>query len=123
MLVCPDVPGGQILTIKTAVTIGAFSLALAGCGTAVTVLQEDEGATRGLRKQKTYCQSIPRIYSGLAHDFCLLHAPPDPTGILVPVVLLDLTLSGVFDTAFLPYTIYRQAVDGNISIYWRPSRG
>ncbi|QJP93484.1 MULTISPECIES: YceK/YidQ family lipoprotein [Pseudomonas] len=111
------------MTIKTAITIGAFSLALSGCGTAVTVLQGDEAATRSLRKQKTYCQSIPRIYSGLAHDFCLLHAPPDPTGILVPVVLLDMTLSGVFDTACLPYTIYRQAVDGNIGVYWRPSRG
>lgn len=111
------------MSIKNAITISAFSLALSGCGTAVTVLQDDEDATRGLRKQKTYCQSIPRIYSGLAHDFCLLHAPPDPTGILVPVVLLDLTLSGVFDTAFLPYTIYRQAVDGYISVYWRSSRG
>lgn len=111
------------MTIKTAITFAAFSLALTGCGTAVTLLQDDEGATRNLRKQKTCCQSIPRIYSGLAHDFCLLHAPPDPTGILVPAVLLDMTLSGVFDTAFLPYTIYRQAADGNISVYWRPGRG
>lgn len=111
------------MSIRTAVTIGAFSWALSGCGTAVTVLQDDEGATRSLRKQKTYCQSIPRIYSGLAHGFCLLHAPPYPSGVLVPVVLLDLSLSGVLDTACLPYTIYRQTVDGNISIYWRAGRG
>lgn len=119
----PDVLGGQILTIKMAMLAGTFSMALAGCGTAVTVLQGDEEAARSLRKQKTYCQTIPRVYSGMAHDFCLLHAPPEPTGFLVPFVLLDLTLSGVFDTVVLPYTIYRQAVDGSIKIYWRTARG
>jgi uncharacterized protein YceK len=111
------------LTIKMAVMLAAFSLALTGCGTTMTVLQADEDAARSLRKQKTYCQSIPRIYSGLAYDFCVLNAPPDPTGFLVPFVLLDLGLSGVFDTVSLPYTIYRQATDGNLSIYWRPGRG
>jgi uncharacterized protein YceK len=102
---------------------GAISLVLTGCGTAATVLQDDADAAQGLRKQKTYCQSIPRVYSGLAHDFCVLNAPPDPTGFLVPFILLDLTLSGALDTVVLPYTIYRQSVDGNIQIYWRPVRG
>ena len=119
----PDVLGGQPLTIKTAVASGVISLALTGCGTAVTVLQDDADAAQGLRRQKTYCQSIPRVYSGLAYDFCVLNAPPDPTGMLVPLVLLDLALSGALDTAVLPYTIYRQGVDGNIRIYWRPARG
>ena len=119
----PDVHGGQILTIKTTVLLSTFALVLSGCGTAVTVLQDDEDAARSLRKQKTYCQSIPRIYSGLAYDFCVLNAPPDPTGILVPLVLLDLALSGGLDTVVLPYTIYRQSVHANISIYWRPARG
>ncbi|UVL43439.1 YceK/YidQ family lipoprotein [Pseudomonas sp. B21-040] len=111
------------MTIKMAVMFGAVSLALTGCGTAMTVFQDDEDAARGLRKQKTYCQSIPRVYSGLAYDFCVLNAPPDPTGFLVPFVLLDLTLSGVLDTVCLPYTVYRQTVDGNLSIYWRAGRG
>ena len=123
MLVCLTFLGGQVLTIKTVVLFIACSLALSGCGTAVTVLQNDEDAARSLRKQKTYCQSIPRIYSGLAYDFCVLNAPPDPTGFLVPLVLLDLALSGALDTVALPYTIYRQGVDGNIRIYWRASRG
>ncbi|KQZ94972.1 MULTISPECIES: YceK/YidQ family lipoprotein [unclassified Pseudomonas] len=111
------------MTIRMAAASGAISLALAGCGTAATVLQDDADAAQGLRKQKTYCQSIPRVYSGLAHDFCVLNAPPDPTGFLVPFILLDLTLSGALDTVVLPYTIYRQSVDGNIQIYWRPVRG
>jgi uncharacterized protein YceK len=119
----PDVHGGQILTMKMTVLLCTFALVLSGCGTAVTVLQDDEDSARSLRKQKTYCQSIPRIYSGLAYDFCVLNAAPDPTGILLPFVLVDFTLSGVFDTVLLPYTVYRQAADGNISIYWRAGRG
>ncbi|WP_339538296.1 YceK/YidQ family lipoprotein [Pseudomonas sp. RA_15y_Pfl2_54] len=107
------------MTIKQAATLGVFSLILAGCGSAMTVLQDDADVARDMRKQKTYCQSIPRIYSGLAYDFCVLNAPPDPGGYLVPFVLLDLPLSGVFDTVALPYTIYRQATEGNIGIYWR----
>ncbi|WP_213940181.1 YceK/YidQ family lipoprotein [Pseudomonas sp. dw_612] len=108
---------------KMAVLLGVCSLNLSGCGTAVTVLQDDADAARGLRKQKTYCQSIPRVYSGLAYGFCVLNAPPDPSGVLVPLVLLDLSLSGVLDTVVLPYTIYRQSADGNIAIYWRTGRG
>mgnify|MGYP006168310009 CR=1 FL=1 len=73
--------------------MGACSWVLSGCGSAASVLQMDADVARDLRKQKTYCQSIPRIYSGLAFDFCVLNAPPDPTGVLLPFVLLDLPLS------------------------------
>ena len=111
------------MTIKMAVASGVISFALTGCGTVASVLQDDAAAAQGLRKQKTYCQSIPRVYSGLAYDFCVLNAPPDPTGILVPFVLLDLALSGALDTVVLPYTVYRQGRDGNIRIYWRPGSG
>lgn len=117
----PDAYGGQALTIKTLVVSGFISLALTGCGTVATVFQDDADAAHGLRRQKTYCQSIPRVYSGLAYDFCVLNAPPDPTGIYVPLVLVDLVLTGVLDTVVLPYTIYRQGTDGNISICWRPA--
>ena len=86
--------------------------------------RHDRLAGRCRRRQehaqpKTYCQSLPRIYSGLAFDFCVLNAPPDPSGFLVPFVLLDLPLSAVFDTVALPYTVYRQVTDGNLGIYWR----
>ena len=76
------------MNIKQAVALSAFSWVLSGCGSALTVLQDEADVARDLRKQKTYCQSIPRIYSGLAYDFCVLNAPPDPTGFLVPFVLL-----------------------------------
>ncbi len=111
------------MDMKKFLTLGVISAVLSGCGSVSTVLQGDADAARDLRKKKTYCQSIPRIYSGLAFDFCTLNAPPDPTGMLAPFVLLDLPLSAVFDTVSLPYTIYRQIEDGNLSIYWRPNRG
>lgn len=108
------------MTLRLTAALGIALVTVSGCGSLNTVVRDDAAAARELRKQKTYCQSIPRVYSGVAFDFCLLHAAPDPTGILVPFVLLDITVSGIVDTVVLPYTVYRQSTDGNISIYWRP---
>jgi uncharacterized protein YceK len=109
------------MTLKATAAVSIVTFVLSGCGTLNTVLRDDVAATRELRKQKTYCQSIPRVYSGLAFDFCMLNAPPDMTGVLVPLVLVDMTASGIVDTVVLPYTIYQQSVLGNMGIYWRPS--
>ncbi len=105
------------MKIKKLAVLGAISLAVSGCGTLNTVFREDIAATRELRKQKTYCEAIPRVYGGVAFDFCLLHAAPDPTGVLIPLALADMALSGTLDTIVLPYTIYRQVESGNIRIY------
>ncbi|NVZ67747.1 YceK/YidQ family lipoprotein [Pseudomonas costantinii] len=110
------------MSLKITAALSVVTFALSGCGTLNTVFRDDVAATRELRKQKTYCQSIPRIYSGLAFDFCLLNAPPDVTGVLVPLVLVDLAASGIVDTVVLPYTIYQQNVLGNMGIYWRSNR-
>jgi uncharacterized protein YceK len=110
------------MTLRTTAVFSAVTLALSGCGTLNTVLRDDQAATRELRKQKTYCQSIPRVYSGLAFDFCRLNAPPDYTGVLVPLVLVDLAASGIADTVVLPYTIYQQSALGNMGIYWQQRR-
>ncbi|MBM9486062.1 YceK/YidQ family lipoprotein [Pseudomonas sp. ICBG1301] len=105
------------MNVKTALAVGLVSMTISGCGTLNTVLREDVAATRELRKQKTYCAAIPRIYSGVAFDFCLLHAAPDPTGVLVPFVLADIALSGALDTVVLPYTLYRQVEYGYLYVY------
>lgn len=110
------------MNMKVITVLGVMSLLLSGCGTVNTVLRDDLAATRELRKQKTYCQSIPRVYSGVAFDFCLLNAQPDVTGVLVPAVLVDIVASCALDTLALPYTIYRQSTDGNIGIYWQARR-
>lgn len=108
--------------IMAALGVSVAALLLSGCGTVNSVMRKEGDTARELRLAKTYCQSIPRAYSGVAFDFCMLHAAPDPTGFLIPLVLVDIAVSAVADTVVLPYTIYRQSADGNISIYWRPGR-
>ncbi len=93
---------------------------IGGCGTVTTVLRDDSVTLRELRAAKTYCQSVPRVYSGVAYDLCVLHAPPRSAGGLslndVPWPYLDVAVSGVMDTLILPYTIYRQSADGSLEL-------
>jgi uncharacterized protein YceK len=95
-------------------------LALSGCGTINTVFRGDETTSRELLGAKSYCTTVPRIYSGVYYDFCLLNAPepeqPSRSGYGMPGLLVDAAICGVLDTASLPYTIYRQSRDGNIEI-------
>jgi len=99
------------------------ALLLVGCGTIQTVARDDQAAIDDLKRQKSYCGAVPRIYSGLAYDFCTLNAPlaagidaDDHRNAAIPVVLVDAVVSGALDTLLLPYTIYRQQVDGSIVI-------
>lgn len=97
------------------------SLMVAGCGTVTTVLREDSATVQSLKAKKTYCQSVPRVYSGVAYGLCVLHAPPNSGSEFslndVPWPLLDVPVSAVLDTFLLPYTVYRQNQDGSIEIF------
>jgi uncharacterized protein YceK len=109
------------MTIKT-IALLLSALAVTGCGTISSVVQEDTFAGNDLKKRQTYCDSISRIYSGVGYDFCILHAPDLPIKSWkgrpsAPLVLIDLAVSGVTDTLVLPYTVYQQVKHGNIEIY------
>lgn len=100
------------------------ALLLGGCGTIQTVARNDQAAVDGLKEQKSYCGAVPRIYSGLAYDFCSLNAPlasgvdaDNHRNTAIPGLLVDAVVSGALDTLLLPYTIYRQQVDGSIVIH------
>ncbi len=103
-----------------------FSIALAvsvsGCGTINTVLRGDEVTRSNLKKWGTYCDSLPRVYSGVFYNLCILHGPADTvvkdltSPLLFPIPIIDSIPSGVLDTLFLPYTIYRQSADGSIAL-------
>jgi len=102
------------------------TVTVAGCGTLNTVAGGDVVTRQNLQKAHTYCESIPRVYSGVSYDFCLLNGAPSSgpgwaTINSVPLVFLDFGFSGVLDTAALPYTIYRQSADGSISLRKVPS--
>lgn len=88
------------------------------CGTITTLSESDQQLTSRLTKQDTYCESIPRVYSGVSYDFCKLNSKPNDTEIdvLVGFYLIDGALSAVSDTLVLPYTIYQQSEKGRIQI-------
>ncbi|WP_426234722.1 YceK/YidQ family lipoprotein [Pseudomonas sp. TWP3-2] len=98
------------------------AMMLAGCGTVQTVVLSDESAAKDLRRQKSYCGAVPRIYSGVTYDFCMLHAErPENVDAFnyknaTPGLLVDAAVSGVLDTLLLPYTIYKQNADGSIIV-------
>ena len=54
------------------VSVLLASAILSGCGTLTTLSNTDNIVTGKLRKNKTYCGTVPRIYSGLIYDYCTL---------------------------------------------------
>jgi uncharacterized protein YceK len=95
---------------------------LAGCGTIQTVALSDKTNVDQLKANKTYCGAVPRIYSGVTYDFCMLHAekPDDVDAFNYKNpslgLVVDGAVSGVLDTFLLPYTIYKQHADGSMVI-------
>lgn len=100
--------------------ISLIVLSLVGCGTVNTVIKGDSTARHNLNQVKSPCETIPRIYSGVFYDMCALRGEPSRTalwlGSSVELVLVDLALSGVLDTVFLPYTVYGQINEGHINL-------
>ena len=94
--------------------------ALHGCGTVTTLSHSDEEISDKLKKQKTYCESLPRPYSGLSYGFCKLHSKNDTTDFNTDAVLtifaIDMASSSIADTIILPYSIYAQKKYGSIPI-------
>ncbi|MFF7706920.1 YceK/YidQ family lipoprotein [Pseudomonas sp. NPDC007930] len=97
-------------------TIGA--LMLSGCGSALS-MREDHSVQNDLTKAKTNCSFIPKIYSGVAYDFCHINASSagnDTSGAMLQLVLIDTAFSGAIDTVLLPYGVYRQVTEGSIRL-------
>ena len=117
------------LKINTLLT-GCIALALSGCGTISSVSRSDHTIISKLQRQQTYCESVPRVYSGTAYDFCMLHSKPRYNGARypdddaprqysnnhAPFHLWDMPWPLVLDTIILPYTIYIQNIEGSLKI-------
>jgi uncharacterized protein YceK len=93
-------------------------MCIQSCGTVTTLSETDQRISSNLTKQNTYCDSVPRVYSGVTYDFCKLNSKPNSTEIdvLVGFYLLDGIISAASDTLVLPYTIYQQSERGSIQI-------
>lgn len=93
---------------------------LVGCGTIDTVVRGDSITRQNLNHVKSPCATIPRIYSGVIYDMCLLGGKPSRAALWLgpgpELMLVDLALSGVLDTAVLPYTIFGQINQGSIEL-------
>ena len=94
------------------------ALLLLGCGTVNTVIRGDSVAKYNLKQARTSCEAIPRVYSVVAYDMCILRGKPSRTalwfGSIPELIFIDLALSGALDTVALPYTVFGQINDGSI---------
>jgi uncharacterized protein YceK len=93
-------------------------ICIQACGTVTTLSKSDTQISSQLRKQDTYCDSLPRVYSGVSYDFCQLHSAPKGTAVdvLLELYILYGILSAATDTLVLPYTIIQQSDKGSMQI-------
>ena len=95
----------------------------AGCGSVQTLLPNSKyNLKQNKRYEKTNCNSIPRVYSGVSLDVCMAFLGPPASKYekydesVFYGYMLDMALSFTVDTMVLPYTIMRQIKDGNLSL-------
>ncbi|WP_445360454.1 YceK/YidQ family lipoprotein [Microbulbifer sp. EKSA005] len=102
--------------MKKIITI-ALTLKLIGCGTASTVGRDNYAVGSALMRQGSYCNSMPRVYSGVAYNLCKMNSKPKNFGnIILACTVVDSMFSVVLDTAALPYTIYSQNKYGSFRL-------
>lgn len=101
--------------------------AISGCGSIQTLPPGSERRlTYEKRYERTYCDSIPRVYSGVCLDVCMAFIGTPATTMTLEesshtkdvfeTYMIDIALSFVVDTLALPYTFYYQLSDGNMSL-------
>lgn len=94
------------------------SLSLTACGTVTTLSNQDHEISSKLKKQKTHCESMPRVYSGVSYNVCQMNSNANSIHYswLLGFYLADSIASAATDTIALPYTIYAQSKSGNLNI-------
>lgn len=107
---------------KIQTVIFLLAVACSGCATTKTVNVIDNGAIGNSHwNSRTHCNSLPRIYSGVAHNACFALFAERTGGAVYNSFeaggyLLDAFASAVADTLVLPYTIYTHYQWGNIKV-------
>ena len=99
-----------------------LALSTFSCATMKTIDPPQNHIDISHNGKKSYCEEIPRIYSGLSYNFCLLYGEPSKRVNVgssfnnIPFVFIDTVFSVVSDTVVLPYTIVMQAEKGSIKV-------
>lgn len=92
------------------------------CSTVNTVAPAHNHINISHGKNKSYCKSVPRVYSGTFYNFCTLYGEPNKSAITDATThsfrywATDSIFSIAFDTVILPYTIYSQIDKGSIGV-------
>jgi len=92
---------------------------LVGCGTFNTVTKTNEAINRDMVAKGTYCETVPRVYSGVSYDFCRLNAKTKDViyaNVALSFILTDILFSAVTDTVVLPFSIAQQVNHGSVEI-------
>ena len=97
-------------------------LCTCSCATIKTIYPPKNHINISHYGKKSYCENIPRIYSGISYNLCLLYGEPSKKVNIgsslngFPFVFIDSAFSVVADTVVLPYTITMQANKGSIKV-------
>lgn len=93
-------------------------LPLSACGTMTTLSHSDREIADNLKRDKTNCQAMPRVYSGVSYNVCKLNSDSESINfdLLLGFYLFDSVASAATDTIALPFTLYSQNKNGNLEI-------
>lgn len=99
-----------------------FVLSTFSCSTIKTIDPPKSHVNISHHGKKSYCEEIPRIYSGVFYNLCHLYGEPSEKINVgsswnnTPVIVIDTAFSAVADTVILPYTITMQSKKGSIKV-------
>ena len=103
--------------ILVLLVLGTFS-----CATIKTINPPKNHVDISHYGKKSYCENIPRIYSGVSYNVCLLYGEPSKrvnigsSFNIIPFVVIDTALSAITDSVLLRYTIVMQVDKGSLKV-------
>lgn len=116
---CIGFPPGKARQTARLTALTALLIGLQGCGTFNTVPYSNKQIAKDLKARHTRCESIPRIYSGVGYNLCVLNADGSTTAVDkegFDLWLIDTPLTFVTDTIMLPVSSYQQYRLGSVQI-------
>jgi uncharacterized protein YceK len=99
------------------IVVSGLCILLSACGTLSTISGDQPEIGRKLTKHKSHCETMPRVYSGVAYNVCKMNSAPTDWGTIhLSFAILDSFLSAGLDTVALPYTAYQQTQNGQLDL-------